>query len=202
MPKLRKALREAERLDVEAALRLGEWRDNPAVKALAGLAQIADQIPAVTAGALMLAVALLRRDARLGEAAIRLVAAVLIATALKMGVERAVARTRPNAVLDGRPYARKRGGSRKRALQAFPSGHTADAVAAARALARAYPGLAQPIWGAAALIALVQLPAGAHYPSDLAAGALIGLLGEEAAQRAADAVASWMGAEPAPPTTA
>jgi len=37
MPKLRKALKEAERLDVEAALRLGEWRDNPLVKALAGL---------------------------------------------------------------------------------------------------------------------------------------------------------------------
>jgi hypothetical protein len=66
---------------------------------------------------------------------------------LKTGVERAVARTRPNAVLDGRPYSRKRGGSRRRALQAFPSGHTADAVAAARALARAYPDLALPIWG-------------------------------------------------------
>jgi hypothetical protein len=62
-------------------------------------------------------------------------------------------------------------------------------VAAARALARAYPDLALPIWGAAALIALVQLPAAAHYPSDIAAGALIGLLGEEATQRAADAVA-------------
>jgi membrane-associated phospholipid phosphatase len=200
MPKLRKALKDAERLDVEAALRLGEWRDNPLVQAIAGLAQIADQTPAVTAGALMLALALLRRDVRLGEAAIRLVAAILVATALKMAVERAVARTRPNAVLDGRPYRRKRGGSRDRDLQAFPSGHTADAVAAARALARAYPDLALPIWGAAALIALVQLPAAAHYPSDLAAGALIGLVGEEAAHRGADAVASWIGAQPASPT--
>jgi membrane-associated phospholipid phosphatase len=202
MPKLRKALREAERLDVEAALRLGEWRDHPVVKALAGLAEIADQTPAVTAGALMLAYALLRRDARLGEAAIRLVAAILVTTVLKMAVERAVARTRPNAVLGGRPYSRKRGGSRKRARQAFPSGHTADAVAAARALSRAYPDLALPLGGAAALIALVQVPAGAHYPSDLAAGALIGLLGEEAAQRAADAVAAWIGADPASPTMA
>jgi membrane-associated phospholipid phosphatase len=202
MPKLRKVLKEAERLDVEAALRLAEWRDNPVVKALAGLAGIADQPPAVTAGALLLALALLRRDARLGEAAIRLVAAILVTTMLKTGVERAVARTRPNAVLDGRPYSRRRGGSRKRALQAFPSGHTADAVAAARALARAYPDLALPIWGAAALIALVQLPAAAHYPSDIAAGAVIGLLGEEAAQRAADAVAGWISAGPAPQTQA
>ena len=130
MPKLRKALRKAERLDVEAALRLGKWRDNPPVKALAGVAQVADQTPAVTAGALMLALALLRRDARLGETAIRLVAAILVTTALKMAVERAVARTRPNAVLDGRPYSRKRGGSRQRARQAFPSSHTADAIVA------------------------------------------------------------------------
>ena len=66
MPNLRIGLREAERLDVEATLRLEEWRDNPLVKALAGLAQIADQTPAVSAGTLMLALALLRRDARLG----------------------------------------------------------------------------------------------------------------------------------------
>jgi hypothetical protein len=126
MPKLRKALKDAERLDVEAALRLGEWRDNPVVKALAGLAGIADQPPAVTAGALLLAVALLRRDARLGEAAIRLVAAILVTTMLKTGVERVPGRT-PSSTVDPirggaaarasarcrpsvRPYGRRGGG--------------------------------------------------------------------------------------------
>jgi membrane-associated phospholipid phosphatase len=48
-------------------------------------------------------------------------------------------------------------------------------VAAARALTRVYPEHSQLIWTAAALIVGVQLPAGAHYPSDLVAGSLVGL---------------------------
>lgn len=72
-------------------------------------------------------------------------------------------------------------------MKSFPSGHTADAVSAARALTRVYPEHAAVIWSTAALIAGVQLPSGAHYPSDLAAGAIVGLAGEAIANAAVSA---------------
>lgn len=191
-----KPLKAAERVDAETALRLAEWRGNPLVRLLAALAQIADQQPAFGASALMLALGLAKRDRRLTDAAIRLAAAIRVTTTLKMAVERSVSRTRPNAVLGGRRYERKRGGSKRRELQAFPSGHTAAAVAAARVLARAYPEHAAAIWTAAALIAFIQLPSGAHYPGEVGAGALIGVVGEAAADKAVTFVAERVRASP------
>ena len=178
---------ELERLDVEAALQLAGLRDNPLVKLAAGAAQIADQPPMVAASALALAAGLLLSNKRLAEAGLRVLAATIVTTTLKSGVESKVIRTRPNAVLDGEQYRRERGHPEKGAMKSFPSGHTADAVSAARALTRVYPEHAAAIWSAAALIAGVQLPSGAHYPSDLAAGAIVGLAGEAIANAAVSA---------------
>ena len=172
---------ELERAEVEAELRIASLRNEPIVKLLSGAAQISDQPPMIAGSALALAAGLFLKDDRLAEAGLRVLAATLATTALKSGVEGLVTRTRPNAVLDGEPYRRKRGGAKRGELKSFPSGHTADAVAAARALVRLYPEHAGLIWSAATLIALVQLPSGAHYPSDLVAGALVGLVGEAAA---------------------
>lgn len=57
----------------------------------------------------------------------------------------------------------------------FPSGHTAVAFAAALALAGEGSGLGWLFLGLAVGIALSRIYLGAHYPLDVAAGALLGL---------------------------
>jgi membrane-associated phospholipid phosphatase len=177
-----------ERLEVGASLEVARWRDHPLVKAAASASQIADQPPMMTLAAAALAIGLLRGDRRMSEAAARVLAGVIATTQLKSQVKRMVTRTRPNTVLDGNRYERKLGGEDAGPVNSFPSGHTGDAVAAARALARVYPEFSGLWWGAAALIGLAQLPSGAHYPTDVAAGAVVGLIGESVGSLAVDAI--------------
>lgn len=58
----------------------------------------------------------------------------------------------------------------------FPSGHAATAVAGALAGARLAPAAAPVLWGLATLMAVSRIYVGVHYPSDVLAGALLGLL--------------------------
>jgi undecaprenyl-diphosphatase len=58
----------------------------------------------------------------------------------------------------------------------FPSGHTMHAVAFSLLLTHYHPGLAVPLWGFTALIAVSRVVLGLHYPSDVAIGAAIGAL--------------------------
>ncbi|MFI5998096.1 phosphatase PAP2 family protein [Streptomyces sp. NPDC051362] len=57
----------------------------------------------------------------------------------------------------------------------FPSGHTAAAVAFTAAVAPAWPLAAAVCAVPTALLALERVQSGAHYPTDVAAGALVGL---------------------------
>ena len=59
----------------------------------------------------------------------------------------------------------------------FPSGHTAAAVAFTAAVTHAWPAVGVACAAPAAVIALERVQSGAHYPSDVAAGAAIGLAG-------------------------
>ncbi len=56
----------------------------------------------------------------------------------------------------------------------FPSGHTLHAVAFAVLGAHYLPELAVPLAGFAFLVALSRVVLGLHYPTDVAAGALLG----------------------------
>ncbi len=58
----------------------------------------------------------------------------------------------------------------------FPSGHAATAVAGALAGARIAPAATPVLWGMATLIALSRIYVGVHYPSDVLAGALLGVV--------------------------
>ena len=57
----------------------------------------------------------------------------------------------------------------------FPSGHTATSIAGALALARIWPAARWLLGGLAALIALSRVYVGVHYPSDILAGAVLGV---------------------------
>ncbi|MEU5092303.1 phosphatase PAP2 family protein [Streptomyces sp. NPDC021356] len=57
----------------------------------------------------------------------------------------------------------------------FPSGHTAAAVAFTAAVAPPWPAAGAACAVPAAMVALERVQSGAHYPSDVAAGAAVGL---------------------------
>ncbi|MFE5620989.1 phosphatase PAP2 family protein [Streptomyces virginiae] len=57
----------------------------------------------------------------------------------------------------------------------FPSGHTAAAVAFTAAMAPSRPWVAAVCAVPTVLVAIERVHSGAHYPSDVAAGAAIGL---------------------------
>jgi undecaprenyl-diphosphatase len=56
----------------------------------------------------------------------------------------------------------------------FPSGHAASAAAFALGVAIEAPALAVPLGGLAAGVAMSRVATGVHYPSDVAAGAMVG----------------------------
>lgn len=58
----------------------------------------------------------------------------------------------------------------------FPSGHSASAFAFAEGVQTAWPAASVPLFGAATLVAYSRVHTGVHYPGDVLAGSLIGLL--------------------------
>jgi undecaprenyl-diphosphatase len=61
-------------------------------------------------------------------------------------------------------------------LISFPSGHSVTAFALAFVLSRAYPRYGVLFYGLAGLVALSRVYLAKHFPSDVVAGAAIGLL--------------------------
>ncbi|MFD3647714.1 phosphatase PAP2 family protein [Streptomyces cyaneofuscatus] len=66
----------------------------------------------------------------------------------------------------------------------FPSGHTAAAVAFTAAVISPWPTAGAVCVVPAAMVAVERVQSGAHYPSDVVAGATIGLLSAWLTQRA------------------
>lgn len=78
----------------------------------------------------------------------------------------------------------------------FPSGHATSAFAAAGVVAALHPGLRAPVLALAALIGLSRVYLGVHYPTDVVAGAALGL----GIAAVAVALGRRIGAAPALPT--
>jgi membrane-associated phospholipid phosphatase len=159
------------------------------MRALGAASEIGDQPPLMAISAAVLAYGIFAGDRRATGAGGRMLGALLLATGVKAGLKRLVSRTRPNVLLDEGRYEVRPLGPDEGPWHSFPSGHTAGSVAVARAAGRIYPEARLAANAAAAAIALIQVPRGAHYPIDVAAGALIGL----GAEAVVDAVASRLG---------
>jgi undecaprenyl-diphosphatase len=115
------------------------------------------------------AVAALLPDKRMG--AWRLALAVGLTVLIVEGaIKPAIDRARPFDVLSDVQVIHTRP-----ATSSLPSGHTAYAFAGALAAGRVFPSARVAMWTLAALIAVSRVYVGVHWPSDLLAGALIGV---------------------------
>jgi membrane-associated phospholipid phosphatase len=169
-----------EGADLRLGKRLAAQRDGALVKAVSKAGKLGDQEPLYALSALLAVAGLLSRRPRLVEAGFRMGMAVGAADLAKSGVKRLVKRTRPYVLLDQARYERSAGGSEEKPEQSFPSGHMAAAVGAISALRRVYPGSLRYGAPLCALLGWSRMAKGAHWPSDVAAGAGIGLAAEGA----------------------
>ncbi|QIL01841.1 phosphatase PAP2 family protein [Sphingomonas sinipercae] len=160
--------------DARIADAAAEYRDTPPVRLWSRFAKLGDQ-PELRAisGAVIAAGVLLGRG-KLFRAGLRMLLAHEAATSAKSFIKHRVDRTRPRSADDARDARPKKGHSRAKRESSFPSGHSAGAIAVASAFARDYPQHRVPALAAAGLVAVGQIPKNAHYPTDVAAGALIG----------------------------
>ena len=168
-----------EKADQRVAKAAAAARRSAPVRFLGWLSEAADQPQLISICAATLAAGLVTRNARLARTGARMLAAELLATTMKSAVKHRIDRTRPRVVDDGGDYAMKPGSSHSSGENSFPSGHTAGAVAVARAFVRDYREHRVAAYGTALAVAAIQIPRCQHYPSDLAAGALVGLAAEE-----------------------
>lgn len=160
------------------------YRDTVPVKALSWLSELGDQPQMLALSGSVLALGVARGDARLMRAGGRMIASHLLATGMKNFVKRRVDRTRPRSATGPNGHKPRLGRNDTKEETSFPSGHSAGALAVARAFAREVPEYRGPALTGAGLIALAQVPRRAHYPTDVGAGLAIGWLSELAVDRA------------------
>ena len=174
------ATSEAEEADVALATHLAKHKDHPFVRGLGTISEVGDPPPLLALSGAVLAYGVLAGDRRAAGAGARMLGSLVLATWIKTGLKRLVSRTRPNVLLDEGQYELEPFGPDEGSWHSFPSGHTAGSVAVARAAGRAYPQARTAAYAGAAAVAFVQIPRGAHYPADVAGGAVVGVIAEAA----------------------
>jgi membrane-associated phospholipid phosphatase len=172
-----------ERIDIAVAIWLASRRHHRAARLAAAVNAAGDQPPLLALSGAVLAFGLLSGDRRAAGAGRRMLASLMISIVIKTALKAAISRTRPNVLLDSGRYEVRLFGPNEGPWQSFPSGHVAGSVALARAVVRSYPNARRLAWAGAAAIALVQVPRGTHYPLDVVAGIVVGLVSDAIAER-------------------
>lgn len=168
--------------DVEAAETMAPYQDLPWLEPLADLGdqpQLRMLCGAAVAIGLAGAAGRAEWGPRLARAGLRMLAAHQLATMTKNFVKKRVDRARPRSLhLPGKDHRITPGTREEKEESSFPSGHAAGATAAARAFAREFPEHKAAAAALGTTLSVVQVPRCAHYPTDIAAGAAIGLAAE------------------------
>lgn len=175
-----------EEADIRVGVALAHAKDSAGVRTLATLGEVGSWKSLLFLSVGTMAWGLAVGDRRMSSTGKRMLGAGILASLVKTTAKRLVHRTRPNVLMDTGLYARGWLGPNDGPWQSFPSGHSALSVAVARAAVRTYPEIRGIAYGAAAGVILTQLLRGAHFPSDVLAGAVVGFAAEYGAQALAD----------------
>ena len=181
MPKsLRKTARKLTAAEAKAVKAVAPTR-KPQAKLVETIGKLGDQPELRTLSGAVVAAGLLTANRRLVRAGVRMLLAHEIATLAKDLIKDRIDRTRPHSAKTHSDRAVKPGRHTAKTKTSFPSGHSAGATAVARAFGRDYPQFQVPALAAAAVIAGMQVPRLNHFPSDVAAGIMLGAASEAAA---------------------
>jgi len=176
----KKAVKKAAKREHDALAPVRALGGSGAVRALTPLAKATDEPPLLALGLGTLALGAVLRRPAMARSGARMVTSHLLATGLKTVMKASVDRVRPNEAGD-QPRVEKGHGTADTTRNAFPSGHTAGAVAIAEAVRHELPHATVPARLAAGAAGALQVTRGAHYASDVIAGAAIGWLSERLA---------------------
>jgi membrane-associated phospholipid phosphatase len=174
-------------LDDRAKTLFAPYADTAPMRAVDGLSKLGDQPELRLIAGGLLAVGTFASNDRLVRAGARMLVAHEAATVVKDLFKTNIDRTRPRSADKGRAKRPKKGDHTAKEKTSFPSGHSAGTIAAARAFSREFPEYGSLAIGGAALIAASQVARCAHYPTDVVAGMLVGLVIEGVTNAAWDA---------------
>lgn len=179
----RKAMSKAEKIDALAAAKLGRLKNKPVVAPLIAWGKLSDQEPLFILSAAVTAAGLVRDDAKLTRTGLRMAAAEAMATLIKTAIKLSIDRTRPRVMVEKGRYESGRGAHNESDYNSFPSGHSAGAIAVAKSIVREYPYSAPPAYAGAGAAGIAQIFYRSHYPTDVVAGFVVGLVAEAIVDR-------------------
>ncbi|WP_170005633.1 phosphatase PAP2 family protein [Pseudopontixanthobacter vadosimaris] len=172
------AARPLLRIDRRVRKAVLPYRHTAPVKVLSWFSELGDQPQMRMVAGGVLAFGLWRGEPRLVRAGIRMFVAHETATWAKSLVKHRVIRLRPRSAESDGDQEPRTGHDMSKEKSSFPSGHSAGAIAAARAFSAEFPEYRPLALAAATLVAAAQIPRCAHYPTDVAAGLAIGTFAE------------------------
>lgn len=174
----RKIARKTGETDQRVSHAVAAVRETRPARLVALLMECADQPELITASLGTIGAGVVSRRPDLVRGGARMLASHLVATGMKMLVKQQVDRTRPKKALAEGEHRFEAGHSHDHEMNSFPSGHTAGAVAVARAASHEIDGAAVPATIATGAVAAAQVPTGSHYLTDVIAGGMIGWAAE------------------------
>jgi membrane-associated phospholipid phosphatase len=189
MGDIEKAAKSVEKADRAVTHKAAAHRDTPIVKATGFLAEIGDQPQLVATSLGTVVIGLVARRPDMIRGGVRMFAAHAAATFVKSAIKSSIDRTRPEKAIEDGKARFEPGDSDDHAQTSFPSGHTAGAVAVARAVSRDIDGAGAPAALVTGVVAAAQPLNGKHYLSDLVVGAAVGWIAEALVSAVFDRVA-------------
>ncbi len=189
MGDIEQAAKSVEKADRAVTHKAAAHRDTPIVKATGFLAEIGDQPQLVATSLGTVVIGLVARRPDMIRGGVRMFAAHAAATFVKSAIKSSIDRTRPEKAIEDGKARFEPGDSDDHAQTSFPSGHTAGAVAVARAASRDIDGAGAPAALVTGVVAAAQPLNGKHYLSDLVVGAAVGWIAEALVSAVFDRVA-------------
>lgn len=189
MGEIEQAAKSVAKADRAVTHKAAAHRDQPIVKATGFLAEIGDQPQLVATSLGTVVIGLVARRPDMIRGGVRMFAAHAAATFVKSAIKASIDRTRPEKAIEDGKARFEPGDSDDHEQTSFPSGHTAGAVAVARAASRDIDGAGAPAALVTGLVAAAQPLNGKHYLSDLVVGAAVGWIAEALVSAVFDRVA-------------